>query len=68
MAVDRVSVVLATASPAKFPEVVLSATGKEPTHPSLEVLKEKPLTKYPLPAEVEKVKAFVESQVGSRLP
>ena len=68
MAEDRVSVVLATASPAKFPEVVLSATGKEPTHPSLEVLKEKPLTKYPLPAEVEKVKAFVESQVGSGLP
>src|SRR5471030_2164816 len=36
---DRVSVVLATASPAKFPETIKSAIGIEPTHPSLEALK-----------------------------
>lgn len=64
MAEDRVSVVLATASPAKFPEVVAEATGSEPVHPSLEVLKAKPLTRHPLPAHVEAVKAFVREQVG----
>ena len=63
MAADRVSVVLATASPAKFPEVVARATGSEPLHPTLEALKEKPLTRHPLAAEVETVKAFVRSKV-----
>ena len=64
MAQDRVSVVLATASPAKFPEVVARATGTEPTHATLEALKEKPLVRHPLPAGVEAVKAFVEARVG----
>jgi threonine synthase len=64
MAPDRVSVVLATASPAKFPEVVAVATGKEPLHPTLEALKAKPLARCPLPADVERVKAFVEAQLG----
>lgn len=63
MAVDRVSVVLATASPAKFPEVVAEATGKEPIHSALEALKEKPLVRYPLAADVELVKAFVVERV-----
>lgn len=56
---DAVSVVLATASPAKFPDVVTQATGSEPTHPTLEALKGKPLARHPLPAEVDTVKAFV---------
>ncbi len=59
MAQDRVSVVLATASPAKFPEVVQRATGSEPTHPSLEVLKSKTLQTWPLNAEVAEVKSFI---------
>jgi len=59
MAQDRVSVVLATASPAKFPDVVKQATGSEPTHPTLEALKHKPLQTYPLPATVEAVKEFI---------
>lgn len=63
MATDRVSVVLSTASPAKFPEVVQSATGAEPTHPTLEALKDKPLQTYPLEATAEAVKAFVLSKV-----
>lgn len=62
MAADRVSVVLATASPAKFPEVVAQATGSEPTHPTLEALKERPLSRHPLPAQVEAVKTFVAVQ------
>jgi threonine synthase len=54
-----ISVVLSTASPAKFPEVVARATGTEPTHPSLEALKDKPLVTHPLAATAEAVKAFI---------
>lgn len=59
MAQDAVSVVLSTAHPAKFPEVVKQATGTEPTHPTLEALKSKPLHTHPLPASAEAVKAFI---------
>lgn len=62
MAQDRVSVVLSTASPAKFPDVVKQATGNEPTHPTLEALKEKPLKTWPLNADVSEVKAFIQEQ------
>ena len=64
MAQDRVSVVLATASPAKFPEVVAEATGTEPTHPTLEALKSKSLQTHPLPATAEAVKAFISAHVS----
>lgn len=63
MAKDRVSVVLSTASPAKFPEVVHAATGSEPTHASLEALKSKPLQTYPLEATADAVKAFLRAKV-----
>lgn len=63
MAPDRVSVVLSTASPAKFPEVVSQATGQEPVHPTLEVLKEKPLQTYPLDATPEAVKGFIREKL-----
>jgi threonine synthase len=59
MATDRTSVVLATASPAKFPEVVTQSTGQEPLHPTLEVLKALPLVTNALPADVEALKAFI---------
>jgi threonine synthase len=59
MAEDGVSVVLSTAHPAKFPDVVKQATGSEPTHPTLEALKSKPLQTHPLPASVDAVKAFI---------
>lgn len=55
----RTSVVLATAHPAKFPEVVGAATGTVPVHPVLEALKSKPIVKHCLPAEVAAVKRFV---------
>lgn len=59
MAEDRVSIVLSTASPAKFPEVVQQATGNEPLHPTLEALKASPLKTWPLEATPEAVKAFI---------
>ncbi len=63
MAQDRVSVVLSTAHPAKFPDVVAKATGTEPTHPTLEALKGKPLKTHPLPATTNAVKAFIAARV-----
>lgn len=65
MAPDRVSVVLATASAAKFPEVVKVATGHESVHPSLEALKALPLVRHPLPVDVEAVKTFIEAHVSN---
>ncbi len=64
MARDGVSVVLSTAHPAKFPEVVTQATGSEPTHPTLEALKSRPMQTHPLPATVEAVKDFIRQQVA----
>lgn len=60
---DGVSVVLSTAHPAKFPDVVKKATGTEPTHPTLEALKSLPLETHPLPASTEAVKAFIAAHV-----
>jgi threonine synthase len=60
---DRSSVVLATAHPAKFPDLVRTSTGAEPVHPTLEALKTRPLVRYDLPAEVEAVKAFIRSRL-----
>lgn len=57
---DRVSVVLATASPAKFPETLRAVLGEEPVHPSLEALKSRPVVKHRLPATAAAVRAYVE--------
>ena len=65
MAPDRTSIVLSTASPAKFPDVVARATGSEPRHPTLEALKSKPLQRHPLPASAEAVKAFIAERCAS---
>lgn len=59
---ERVSVVLATAHPAKFPEAIRAATGHEPVHPTLEALKSQPVVKHRLPAEENAIKAFIEQR------
>jgi len=56
---ERPSVVLATASPAKFPETMRAVLGFEPTHPSLEALRSRPLVKHRLPARTEAVRAYL---------
>ncbi|SKB05480.1 threonine synthase [Prosthecobacter debontii] len=66
LAEDRVSVVLSTASPAKFPEVVQEATGTEPLHPTLEALKDKALQTYPLESSPEPLKAFIREKVSGK--
>ncbi|GAB1489506.1 threonine synthase [Opitutaceae bacterium] len=58
---DHLSVVLSTASPAKFPETIKAAIGIEPTHPSLEVLKSRPIVKHRVPATPAAIRAFIEA-------
>lgn len=60
LAKDRPSVVLATASPAKFPDTIMAAIGIEPKAPSLEALKTRPLKKYLLKADAASIRGFIE--------
>ncbi len=62
---DRVNVVLATASPAKFPETIKQVIGLEPTDPSLEMLKTKPIVKHRLSATPEAIRAFIDARAVS---
>jgi len=56
----RSAVVLATASPAKFPDTLRSAIGLEPTHPSLEALKSRPIVKHAIKADAAVIRGFIE--------
>jgi len=56
----RVNIVLATASPAKFPDTIREAIGLEPTHPSLEALKTKPIVKHRLKADPAAIREFID--------
>lgn len=53
------SVILATAHPAKFPDVIAEALDMEITHPRLEALKAAPSKKYPLPADLQTIRNFI---------
>ncbi|MSU46097.1 MAG: threonine synthase [Lacunisphaera sp.] len=55
----RISVVLATANPAKFPDAIRAAIGGAPTHPTLEALKSRTIVKHRLPADAGAIKAFI---------
>ncbi len=61
----RHSVILATASPAKFPEVVHQAIGREPKHATLEALKQKPLSTHPLEPTEAAVKAYIRQTLAA---
>jgi threonine synthase len=56
---QRVSIVLATAHPAKFPAAIRAAIEQEPTAPALEELKSRPIVKHKLPADAAAIKAFI---------
>ena len=60
LAKDRPSIILATASPAKFPDTIISAIGIEPMHPSLEALKARPLVKHLMPADAATLRAYID--------
>lgn len=57
----RTSVVLATAHPAKFPEAMRAAVDLEPTHPTLEALKSRPLTKHTLRVDLGRLQDFIST-------
>lgn len=59
---DRVNVVLSTASPAKFPDTIKAAIGIEPTHPTLEELKRRPIVKHRIAATPAAIRQFIESR------
>ncbi len=63
----RPSVILATASPAKFPETITAAIGIEPKDTSLEALKQKPLIKHKLPATAAAIRAYVDAHAVDTL-
>lgn len=55
--------VLATAHPAKFPETIFSAIGKEPKHPSLERLKQRPIVNDSVEPTPVAIKAFMRERL-----
>lgn len=55
-------IILATAHPAKFPDTIADAIGEEPTHPSLEVLKARPIVKHSVEPTPEAIKAFMRAR------
>lgn len=61
---DRTSVVLSTASPAKFPDTIVDAIGTEPTHPTLEALKELEIKKHEISADLAEIQKFISSRAA----
>ncbi len=57
---DRPTVVLGTAHPAKFPDTIRDTLGFEPTAPALDLLKDRTVIRYELPADTDSVRAFLE--------
>jgi threonine synthase len=60
---EQPTVLLATASPAKFPEVIEQAIGEHPTHPTLEALKEETPLGVTLPATANAVREYLEANI-----
>lgn len=56
-----VTIVAATAHPAKFPETLVPALGFEPSHPALDRLKAMPLKRTVLPATADAVRAWLDA-------
>tara|TARA_B100001248_G_scaffold261923_1_gene255028 strand:- start:58472 stop:59836 length:1365 start_codon:yes stop_codon:yes gene_type:complete len=57
---DKTHIVLATAHPAKFPQVIEQAIGLSTTHPSLDALQTKPIKNYILPGDTRIIQDFIE--------
>lgn len=62
--VGNTHIVLATAHPAKFPEVIKKAIGETPTEESLEKLKKKKKVSYEVEATPEAVKKFLDENAA----
>jgi len=60
----RPHLVLSTAHPAKFPDVMRAAGLPAPVAPALEALKEREVVKYPIAPTKEAVESFISERVG----
>jgi threonine synthase len=58
---SKTSVVLSTAHPAKFPDVIASAIGDEVKSPALEKLKALPIVKHKIPAKKAAIEDFIRN-------
>ncbi len=56
-------VVLSTAHPAKFPDVIRKAIGVDSTHASLEELKKRDIKKYPLAPNPNAIREFINANL-----
>ena len=55
-------VILSTAHPAKFPEIIEETLGISVSHPSLDKLKERQIVKHPISADADAIKEFIASK------
>ena len=60
---DGPNVILSTAHPAKFPDIIQDAIQMEATHPTLEALKAKEIVKHHVVPTPEGIKAFMRERV-----
>ncbi len=60
---DGKEIILSTAHPAKFPDMIQSAIGQSSTHPSLEELKSREIVKHRVEPIPEAIKAFMRANV-----
>ena len=60
---DKVSIVLSTAHPAKFPEVVEKGMGSEPLADSLEALKTKEIKNFKVAAQADAIRSFIREKL-----
>ena len=62
---DIPMICMATAHPAKFPDAIKQATGKDglATHPAIEALKGKPCRVAPMPANAPHVASYIRSKI-----
>ena len=56
---DGPQLVLSTAHPAKFPDIIVEAIGQDATHPSLEDLKAREIVKHAVEPTPQAIKAFM---------
>jgi threonine synthase len=61
---DRTSVVLSTAHPAKFPNVIRSATGVDVHAPALDALKERAIVKHKVAHTKDALEKFIADMAG----
>lgn len=58
---DGPRIILATAHPAKFPDIIAQSIGQQSTHPSLQTLKMRSIVKYSIEPSPAAIKAFMRA-------